>query len=218
MKVVSLRVLRALPGAASALILLVTRLASGDPAPPGPDADRPRQRLQKIGVSVATSYLGSPSENGVALSSGLRFALGTHAALSADLGYGVLSSPSATEDRWWIMPAIAWVIPADSVRVDVGAGLGLGAASGYASFADYARAPFSPTWAFQLVPAARAHVMAAMPLGRDADAFVRVEAAALLLSGTQLGFRSEGGSGSVNVGPADTTWFDMGAGVQFRLL
>jgi hypothetical protein len=203
--------LLALPLPLPAWILLVTRLASGDTAPPAPErATEP----QKLGVSVATSYLGSPAENGVALSSGLRLALGTRAALSADLGYGVLTAPSATQDRWWIMPAIAWVIPTENVRVDVGAGLGLGAASGYASFADYARGPFAPAWAFQLVPAARTHVMAAAPLGRDADVFVRIDAAALLLSGTQLGFR-KGGS---NIGPADTTWFDLGAGVQFRLL
>jgi hypothetical protein len=98
--------------------------------------------------------------------------------------------------------------------LDVGAGLGLGASSGYASFADYTRGPFSPTWAFQLVPAARAHIMAAVPLGRDVDVFVRAEAAALLLSGTQLGFRN----GNANAGAADTTWFGIGAGVQFRVL
>jgi hypothetical protein len=163
---------------------------------------------------VATSYLGSAAGNGVAVSSGLRLALGTHAALSADLGYGVLSAPSSTQDRWWILPAIAWVIPSEKVRWDVGAGFGVGASSGYASFADYTRGPFSPAWAFQLVPTARVHLMGAMPVGSDVDLFVRVEAAALLLSGTQLGFRD----GNTNAGPADTTWFDLGAGVQFRVL
>jgi hypothetical protein len=209
---VSLSRLRVVLFASPAVIIsLATRVASGDNAVSEPErAAAP----QKLGVSVATSYLGNAAACGVVLSSGVRLALGTHAALSADLGYGVLSAPSATQDRWWIMPAIAWVIPAENVRWDVGAGLGLGASSGYASFADYTRGPFSPTWAFQLVPAARVHVMAAMPVGRDVDVFVRVEAAALLLSGTQLGFRN----GSANPGPADTTWFDMGAGVQFRLL
>jgi hypothetical protein len=208
---VSLSRLRVVLLASPAVILLVTGVASADSAASAPErATAP----QKLGVSVATSYLGNAAGSGVAVSSGLRLALGTNAALSADLGYGVLSAPSATQDRWWIMPAIAWAIPAENVRFDIGAGLGLGASSGYASFADYTRGPFSPTWAFQLVPATRAHVMAAMPLGRDVDAFVRVEAAALLLSGTQLGFRN----GNANPGLADTTWFETGAGVQFRLL
>jgi hypothetical protein len=165
-------------------------------------------------VTAATSYLASGAGNGVAISTGLRLALGTHAALGADLGYGVLSAPSATQDRWWIIPTVAWVIPVERGRLDVGAGLGVGASSGYASFADYTGGPFSPAWAFQLVPAVRAHVMGATPLGRDVDLFVRVEAASLLLSGTGIGFRH----GNANPGFADTTWFDLGAGVQFRLM
>jgi hypothetical protein len=225
------------------------------PAPASAFAPEPAPAPQKLGVSFGASYLGTLGGGigpaaagcGVALSSGLRLALGAHAALSVDLGYGVLAGPSsptvslrprpsgdgptvslrprpsgdgptATQDRWWILPAVAWVLPAEvagaHVRWDIGAGLGLGASSGYASFGDYTRGPFSPAWAYQLVPAARAHVMAAMPIGRDVDAFVRVEAAALLVSGTRLGFRD----GNPDPDPADTTWFDLGAGVQFRLL
>jgi hypothetical protein len=209
---VSLSRLRVVGFVAPAAVLLATRLASAETGTPTLELE---PAPQKLGLSAATSYLGGAAGSGVALSSGLRLGLGTHVALSADIGYGVVSARSATQDRWWIMPAIAWAVnPAENVRLDVGAGLGLGSSSGYASLADYARGPFSPTWAFQLVPAARAHVMAAMPFGHGVDVFLRTETAALLLSGTQVGFRN----GNPSPTPADTTWFDIGAGVQFRVL
>jgi hypothetical protein len=197
--------------ASSAVISLVPRVAYGEGAAKAPERET---APQKLGVTAATSYLASGAGSGVAVSAGVRLAMGPHAALGADLGYGVLSAPSATEDRWWIIPTIAWVIPVERTRLDVGAGVGVGASSGYGSFAEYTSGPFSPVWAFQLVPAARAHVMAATPLGRDVDLFVRFEAASLLLSGKQLGFRHV----SANPSASDTTWFDLGAGVQFRLL
>jgi hypothetical protein len=206
---VSVRRLRALLLVAPATIWLTERAAYSDGA--APERETAQQRL---GVSVATSYLASGAGSGVAVTSGLRLSLGTRAALGADLGYGVLSAPPGAQDRWWIMSSIAWVVPTDYARLDLGVGLGLGAASGYASFADYTSKPFSPDWAFQLVPAARAHVMWATPLGRDFDLFARIEIAALLLSGTQIGFRH----GDPNPGPGDTMWFDIGAGVQFGLL
>jgi hypothetical protein len=168
---------------------------------------------QKLGVLVAASYLGNGVAGGVALSSGVRFAMGEHVALSAQLGYGVLSGPATTQDRWWMLPTIAWVLPADPVRVDVGVGLGLGASSGYDSFAGYLRAPFSPTWSFQLVPAALAHIMTMTSLGRRVDVFIRVEAVTLLLLDSNIGFRTLRGP----VGPADAVCFDTGAGLQLRL-
>jgi hypothetical protein len=202
---------RVLLVASPALLSLAPRAARAEDAAGSPEGARAPQRL---GVTVATTYLGSGAGSGAAVSSGLRLALGRHFALGADLGYGLLGTPSATQDRWWILPSVAWVIPAGDARIDVGAGLGLGAASGYASFGDYTRGPFSPAWAFQLVPAARVHLMAAMPLGRDVDVFARLEVAALVLSGTELGSRH----GNANPDAADTTWFDLGAGVQFRWL
>jgi hypothetical protein len=208
---VSVRPFGAVLFVAPLAISLGPRTAYGDGS--GPAADR-ETSPQKLGVSAATSYLASGAGSGVAVSSGLRLTLGPHAALGADLGYGVLSATSATQDRWWIIPTIAWVVPTEYMHLDLGVGLGVGASSGYASFGDYAGSPFSPAWAFQLVPAARAHVMWSTPLGRELDAFARVDVAALVLSGTQLGFRH----GDPNPGPGDTTWFTIGAGVQFRLL
>jgi hypothetical protein len=169
---------------------------------------------QKLGLTMATYALGSPAGCGAAVSPGLRFALGEHAALSLDLGYAVLSAPPTTQDRWWIMPAVAAVLRAELVRFDIGVGLGLGASSGYGSFTDYTRGPFAPRWAFQLVPTARVHLMAAAPLGRDLDVYLRAEAATLVLSGTDLGIRN----GDANPSMADTTWLDVGAGVQVRLM
>jgi hypothetical protein len=208
---VSVRSFRAILLAAPVAISLGQGTAYGDGAAPGADRETPPQ---KLGVSAATSYLASGAGSGVAVSSGLRLTLGAHAALGADLGYGVLSAPSATQDRWWIIPTIAWVVPTEYTHLDLGVGLGVGAASGYVSFADYAGRPFAPAWAFQLVPAARLHVMWSTPLRGDLDLFARIDVAALVLSGTQLGFRN----GNPNPGPGDTTWFDIGAGVQFRLL
>jgi hypothetical protein len=194
---------------ASAAITLVVQPAYGDSA-----TSLPNREPQKLGVFADTSYLASAAGNGVAVSSGLRLALGAHAALGADLGYGVLAAPSAAQDRWWILPTLAWVIPTGPWRLDLGAGLGVGASSGYASLGAYTAGPFSPTWAFQLVPAARAHVMGATSVSRDIDLFVRLEAATLVLSGTPLGFRH----GNTSPGSSDTTWFDVGAGLQFRVL
>jgi hypothetical protein len=203
--------LRAILLGAPVVLSFVTRSARADDAAALRDPDNTPQRL---GVSAATAYLVSGAGSGVAVSSGLRLTLGTRAALGADLGYGVLTASSSTQDRWWAMPTIAWVSRVDNAHLDVGAGFGVGASSGYASLADYVGRPFSPVWAFQLVPAARGHVVVAAPFGHDCDIFARIEAATLLLSGSQLGFRH----GNASPGPADTTWFDVAAGVQFRLL
>jgi hypothetical protein len=205
---VSVRRFRALFLAAPVTLLLTARPAYGAGA--APEQETVPQRL---GVSAATSYLASGAGNGIAISSGLRLGLGTHAAVGADLGYGVLAGSAGTQDRWWIMSTIAWVVPTNYARLDLGVGLGLGAASGYPSFGDYTRAPFSPVWAFQLVPAVRAHLMWATPLGPDFDVFARIDVAGLLFAG-QIGFHH----GDPNPATGDTTWLDVGAGVQFRLL
>jgi len=201
---------RALLLAAPAVISLVARTAYADGAAPAPDGEK---QPQTLGLSAATSYLASGAASGVSVSSGLRLAVGTHVAVGGDLGYGLISAPAATQDRWWVMSTIAWVVPTEYARLDLGAGLGVGAASGYASLGDYARRPFSPAWAFQLVPAARAHVMWSTPLGRDLEVFARIEVAGLLFPGT-IGLRQ----GDADTGPADTAWFNIGAGFQFRLL
>jgi hypothetical protein len=96
----------------------------------------------------------------------------------------------------------------------MGAGIGLGAASGYTSGADYAAAPFSPVWAFQMVPAARLHAGLSTRLSRGLELFVRTDVAALVLSDNSLGSRVGNSSPAL----ADTTWVDLLAGVRFGLL
>lgn len=151
--------------------------------------------------------------HGAALSVGLRFSPVRYLALSFDLGYGVIGAQPTVQDRWWLMPAVAFVIPAGPVRIDVGAGLGLGAASGYATWSDYVAAPFTPVWAFQLVPAVRAHAMAALALRSKVDAFVRIDVASLLL-GAGIGFRV----GNDQPAARDTIWYDLAVGVHFWVL
>jgi hypothetical protein len=174
----------------------------------------PRPPKEKLSLFFDGGTMGSGAGNGAAVESGLRLALGHHVATSLDLGYGVLHGSGGTQDRWWIMPSLAGVLHARDVRFELGAGAGLGASSGYASDSAYAAGPFAPTWAFQLVPAARAHFTAAYPIAHDARAFARLEAATLILDGTSIGFRN----GNANAPWRDTTWAGLSIGVDVGLL
>jgi hypothetical protein len=167
-------------------------------------------------------YLGSGAGSGAGFESGLRLQPAPHVAAGFDLGYGVLAGSGGTQDRWWLMPSLAGVFRARDVRFDIGAGAGLGASSGYSSEAAYVAGPFAPTWAFQLVPAARAHAAVAYPIAFLASgasttgstlAFARLEAATLLLDGTSLGFRN----GNANAPWRDTTWAGLTVGVETSL-
>jgi hypothetical protein len=197
--------------AAAALAALTSPAASSEQTTSSIESRAPRERLS---LFFDGGYLGSGAGNGAALESGLRLAVGSHVATSLDLGYGILHGSASTQDRWWIMPSLAGVLHARDVRFDLGAGAGLGASSGYASDAAYAAAPFGPTWAFQLVPAARAHFTAAYPIAHDARAFARLEAATLLLDGSSIGFRH----GNANAPWRDTTWAGLSLGVELGLL
>lgn len=179
-----------------------------------PVAARADRRPQELGLFVGAGYLASPGANGGAFSFGLRLGMGRYVALSFDVGYGVVGASPTVEDRWWLMPAVALVLPAGPVRFDLGAGLGLGASSGYRSWPDYVAGPFNPIWAFQLVPTVRAHVRAAIALRRCCDLFARVDVASLLLDGNSIGFRV----GDPHRPVMDTLWFYLWIGVQFRLL
>ena len=105
---------------------------------------------------------------------------------------------------------MAAVIPARFGRVhatfDIGAGLGLGTASGYGSASEYTSHPLTATWEFQLEPAVRAHAIAAFTVSRSLDVFARADAAALVLP-----------HGS-NAGPSDSTWLLFSLGARFRVL
>ena len=185
--------------------------ASADPKDPDrADADA-RDAPAKLSLFTAAGYLASSgAPGGGALSTGIRYAVGRHFALGFDLGYGVLATGSGVEDRWWFMPSMAVVVP---VRVgertasfDLGAGLGLGTSSGYASWSEYASHPFTADWEFQLEPAVRAHAIASLALSPSLAVFARAEAAALVLP--------HGAAATVT----DSTWMLFSLGARFRLL
>ncbi len=201
-----MRPLRVLHAAVSGLLIAMTATSTARAAdrPPDADATAPSLRPWNLGLFTGLGYLGSPGADGGAFLTGLRLGIGRHFAASLDVGYGLESAPSTMQDRWWAIPAASLVIPAGSVRFDLGAGAGAGTSSGYASWTDYAARPFTPVWHYT-VPAVRAHVGAAMALTHGLDVFARVDAASLLLTGSQPG-------------TMDTTWFALWIGVQPRLL
>jgi hypothetical protein len=162
---------------------------------------------ERLSLFAAAGYLGSPGASGGAFSSGLRLRLGAHFAGSFDVGYGILDTFAGTQDRWWAMPAIAFVVPAGPVRLDLGLGGGVGTSSGYASWSAYTAAPFTPTW-HATVPAARAHAIASIPITRDTDAFLRADVATLVLAG----------SGSSHTGAEDSLWVALWVGLSSRLM
>lgn len=205
------RRLKALRAAAVGLTLAAS-VGTGARAAPAelPDSTTP----QRVGLFAAAGYLGSPGASGAELSSGLRFGFARHLAVSLDLGYGLLKTSPGIQDRWWVIPAVALVIPAGRLQFDLGLGLGVGASSGYTSWSAYAAAPFTPIWAYQLIPTLRVHAVASMELTHRVDVFARVDVASLLLGGNSLGSRV----GTPNPGVQDTTWGTLSIGVQFRLL
>lgn len=172
----------------------------------------------QLSLFTSAGWLTSSGANGAALSTGVRLAIGEYFALGFDLGYGLLSAQagaSATtgtlmEDRWWFMPSMAGVIPVRLGRTratfDIGAGLGLGTASGYKGWDEYTSHPFTADWEFQLEPTVRAHAMASLAISRTVDVFLRAEAAALVLPH------------GVAAGPTDSTWMLVSLGTRFRLL
>jgi hypothetical protein len=185
------------------LVLLVltaaTRAARADEAtePKAPSV------AHTVDAFAAAGALASPGATGGAFLAGLRLGVGEHFAASADLGYGLLTAPPTIQDRWWVMPSAALVVPVGSVRLDLGAGAGVGTTSGYVSWSDYDARPFTPIWHYT-VPAVRLHVTAAFPIARNLDLFARADAASL------VGVTSPSG-------PVDTTWFALWIGLQPRL-
>jgi hypothetical protein len=181
---------------------------------------QPDPNARTLGIFASAGYLGSPGASGAATNLGVRWSLNPHLALSADYGYGVLGASGAVQDasqkvqdRWWLMPSVAWVIPTRRVELDLGAGVGFATASGYPSWSYFGAAPFGPVWAFQLAPAVRVHAIAAMPLASRFEVFARMDAGSLVLGGNSIGIRS----GNQNPGLMDTTWLNLSLGVRYRL-
>jgi hypothetical protein len=181
---------------------------ASEPAPAAPPADIDRSAAAaahdwNLGLFAGAGVLGSPGATGGAFLTGLRLALGRHFAASVDLGYGLITAPPTIQDRWWVIPSAALVVPVGPVRLDVGAGVGVGTSSGYLSWAGYDARPFTPVW-HATVPAVRAHVTTAIAASRGLDLFARADVASLVSAGSPAG-------------ATDATWFALWIGVQPRL-
>ena len=197
--------LRAALGLVVATAATAANAANADGTAPDIEPRGPRDaRAPRLGIFAAVGSLASPGACGAAFLTGLRLGLDRHFAGSFDVGYGLLGAPSTTQDRWWVMPAAAWVIPVGGLQLDLGAGAGVGTSSGYTSWSDYTARPFTPIWHYT-VPAARAHVTAVIALSPHLDLFARADLASLLYVGSPAAAR-------------DTTWFALWIGVQPRLL
>jgi hypothetical protein len=193
--------------------LLAEAESSETPPLPGPGA-------RTLGLFASVGYVGSPSANGVAADEGIRWGLSRHLALSFDFGYGNMGASGKVqdpthnvEDRWWLMPAVAWVIPTSRMLLDFGAGVGFATASGYPSWSFFGAHPFGPVWAFQLAPAVRLHAVASTRVSRRIDLFALLQVGSLLLGGNSIGIRSA----NVDTSLMDTTWLNLSFGVRYRL-
>ncbi len=171
------------------------------------------QQLGHLDTWVAVGYLSSFDGAGTALSGGVSFDLGRYVAAGFDLGYGVLGDSTDVQDRWWLMPTLALVLPLSHARLELGAGFGFGAASGYRDMGAFVQAPFDPEWAYQLVPMVRGHLGATIELSADVDGWARVEVASLTLDRTSLGSRV------LNPTPrtTDTLWVHVAVGTSFHV-
>jgi hypothetical protein len=191
-----------------AMIASSTALADDKPNP-----DRTTTHddgVAKLSAFASTGYLGTSGANGGAVSTGVRLALGEHFALGLDLGYGLIATANAMQDRWWLIPSMAVVVPtriaSRKTTFDFGVGFGAGTSSGYASSSEYSAHPFTADWAYQLIPTARAHAIAAMTVTPSLDLFIRADAAAMIMP--------DGTHATVT----DTTWLMFSLGARFRLL
>ena len=168
------------------LLLLASGLAVATAAradQPPPEAGIYHENLDPtLGLQAGVVGLASPGAYGSALGAGLRLRFCSSFAASVDLGYGLAGTSPGLQDRWWLFPAVAGIIPAGRLRFDLGAGFGVATSSGYASWAGYDAAPFGPIWHFT-VPAVRAHFAAALPIAHRLHLFARLEIVSLLLVG-----------------------------------
>ena len=158
---------------------------------------------RSLGVFAGVGYLASPGTSGGAFWMGGRLGLGAHFAAGFDVGYGLLNAYPAVQDRWWVMPSAALVIPTGRLRWDIGGGFGVGTSSGYDSWSAYRAAPFGPVWHYT-VPAARVHITAAFDLTHSWNVFARADAGTVFI-------------GSAHDGAIDTTWGGLWLGVESRL-
>lgn len=145
--------------------------------------------VAQLDLIGGVSLLGAPGELGLAFVLGTRLSLGRYTALRFDIGYGVMGGSRSLEDRWWLIPSFAAVVPFDQVRVEMGVGVGFATTSGYTSFEAFVREPFDDDWAYQLIPAVRGHAALWLELGHDADFYVQIDAGVLVTEGNDIGLR-----------------------------
>ncbi len=157
---------------------------------------------------VGGGYLTTPGGQGAAVVGGMRYSIGRHFAVSLAASYGSLNS---IQDRWWVMPTIAWVIPAGAFRFDFGAGVGSSTATAFASWSDYSRD--QPMWVNEAVPSFRLNAIVAAPISPGFELFARADATMQLLEQTSLGWR-RGEAPTRNTG---TMFLNLSVGCQFRL-
>ncbi len=161
----------------------------------------------RLGLQAGLVGVASPGAYGAALGAGLRLRVCSYFAASVDLGYGLAGATPGMQDRWWLVPAVAAIIPAGRLRLDLGAGLGVATSSEYLSWSAYAAAPFTPVWHFT-VPAVRVHLAAAYPVSQGLDLYARLEVVSLLLLGTP----------NADAELMNTLWVGLWIGIQYRLL
>jgi len=164
----------------------------------------------RLSLFVGTGVLASAVGPGASVEGGARLSAARHLAVSLDVGYGILGS-GAAQDRWWLIPSLAFTGTLGPLRLDLGAGLGLGICSGYSAWSKYWSAPFSPDWADQLAPTARVHAGVALPLTEKLQLYGRVEATTLV---PVFGFRAN----DANLTFADRSALNFVLGAQVGVL
>jgi hypothetical protein len=168
-----------------ASLVLVSRTASAETA----SVESPSigaKSTTSLGVYSGLGYLGVHDVNGAAFLVGSRLAVSRHVAFAFDFGWGAqkVVDSAAVQDRWWLMPSAAFVIPVGVARIDLGVGLGVATTSGYDSSSTFFAAPFAPKWAFQLNPAGRLQAAVMVPVTDRVDLYARTETGTLFGNGT----------------------------------
>lgn len=161
---------------------------------------------ERIGVVGGAALLASDTGAGLAFDLGTRLELDTTHALSFRIGYGVLVGERETQDKWWILATYGGHFTlAEGLRLELGGGLGAGAVSGYEDVDAFIAAPFDPTWAYQMLPAATVHTRLWWQAG-EVSCFASAELGALM-DVPGLGVR-EGSARQAG----DLMWFTLSLG------
>jgi|GEM_PF-2389264 len=171
-------------------------------------------RAAHFEIAGGLAALGGTDTGGVALTLGGRLLLGSFSVLRLDVGYGLVGNDHEVQDRWWILPGYALLIPIDTMRLEIGASLGFATSSGYPDLAAFGDAPFNPRWALQLVGAARGHVALWFDLDESNAAFIELAVGTLHLEGNDAGVRH----GIDNATAAETVWWTLTVGTTFDVL